>query len=247
VNKLSEQLMDAHMIGNKDLIQSIQEKIDSKYAVPVSTSVTTSTEANSILNRDHVSAIKIHDYFDKIFGDDWFDLEPETIDKLLFTNYGIVLEDAVRDKVFAIKHICQSDRCFKDWFLFNQVTLALSGCIADFEALRTPSSGMIINAVKCMNYIRPDCNSEFSDEVLKFISIALVNDGIYTPPLSLVLILKGVMGQFAKNTKSKWVDILRRFTELVKNPKLPIEEDSLVDIQARRLVRAEAAALQYGV
>jgi len=44
--------------------------------------------------------------------------------------------------------------------------------------------------------------------------------------------------------KSKWIGILKRYNEIVSEQNVDIQETE-IDIQAKRLVNAEAAALTY--
>ena len=182
----------------------------------------------------------------KVFGKDWWEWEIETLYRMLWIKYGVALEDVNRDKVLAIRHICRSDKAFSDWFEFNQASLSFSGCIADFEMLRTPSPGMIISTVKTLNYIRPDRDSFFSNEVIKYICIILKVSGIYAPPPSIALIIHEEMKKnVSDETKALWLGIYERYREIIKSKNFNFSEES-VDIQTKRVLNAEAAAIKYG-
>jgi predicted nucleic acid-binding protein len=127
--------------------------------------------------------------------------------------------------------------------MFNQVAVAVSGAIADFEVLRTPTPGMIINAVEVMKYIRPE--EPFSREVKKYISILLIQEGIYIPPPSLVELIGEEFELLVKTTnKEEWKVVYNKYKEMLESKKFNIEETPL-DIQARRLLVAEEAANEY--
>jgi hypothetical protein len=244
MKKLSEQLMDAYMSGDKDLINTIKSQINTRYAIKRDEKV---IQINTILNDDKASPVLVYNFIKKNIGDDWHDLEIETIERLLFVKYAVALEDVNRDKILAIRHVCRSDRFLYDWFEFNQVALSFSGSIADFECLRTPSPGMVINAVKSIRHIKQDVDFEFGDEVIKYICIIMIDNGIYVPPPSLIEIAKDEMkGMVSKEMFSKWGDILKRFVKILKDDNATIIEDDSVDIIARRMITAEAAALKYG-
>ena len=242
---LASQLMDAHMLGDQTAIQKLQaqaaEKAEQLAPKP---SGDDAFKIRTLFSNDNASAIKMYDFMNNKFGPDWYDWELETIERMLFIEYGVALEDINRDKLFAIRHVCRSDGCFSDWYEFNQVALSFAGSIADFEFVRTPSPGMLINAVKTLRHIRPDRNGEFSIDVLKYICIAFIDIGIYCPPPSLFDLLKTTFeARVRKSTVEMWPAILKRSRELI-NGKLDLTEVD-VDIQASRILKVELAALSY--
>jgi len=243
--KLSEQLQDAYMVGDQEKIAELKVKIQ-EYTESIQKVAERHTPAiiNTILNDDNASAIKIYDFLNDKFGDDWYDLEFETIDRLLWVDYGTVLDDINRDKIWAIKYLCESHRPFLDWWLFNQIAVAMSGFISDFEFIRSPTPGMIVNAVNVMSYIRPD--EKFSREVKKYISILLIADGIYAPPPNLIGIIKDEFEvMVSPDIKNKWPDIMRKYKEILVNKDYQ-DKEQIEDIQAKRIFKAEEAAIEYG-
>lgn len=235
--KLSQQLLDAHMMGDQEAINDITNQINERAKQVQAKPTGGKFEIPTLLNDDHASSIKVYDFMNNSFGPDWWEYEIETIDRLLFIEYGVVLEDVNKDKLLAIRHVCRSDGCFADWYEFNQVALSFSGSIADFEFLKSPSPGMIINAVNTMNHIRPDRNGEFSNDVVKFICIALYNEGVYTPPPS----LKDLISEQMK----KMVSISSLWPEIYKAISKEYFEEDVVGIQAKRVVLAEGSAAAY--
>lgn len=200
---------------------------------------------NTILNDDDASAVKVYDFMNKEFKD-WWEWETETIDHMLWIKFGVALEDVNRDKLLAIRHLCRSDQAFFDWFEFNQLALSFAGCIADFEMLRKPSPGMIINTVRAMNHIRPERNSNFGNDVVKFICIILIDSGLYCPPKSIAGIVKKAFSELvSEETLSLWPAIYKKYEEIVSKKNIEITE-TVTDIQARRMMSAEASALSYG-
>jgi len=234
------------MIGDKEQIDKIKQEIDSRFESSRPKKQTNVIKVNTVLNDDESPASTIYDFLNKSFGPDWWEWEMETIERMLWIKYGVVLEDINRDKVWAIRHVCRSDGAFSDWFEFNQAALSFSGCIADFESLRNPSPGMVISTVKTLNYIRPDRSSFFSKDVLKYISIILKNDGLYTPPPSLFELIRSPMEEIVSTeVKNKWIDIYKSYKAILKE--YPAEfNESMVNIQARRILRAENSASKYG-
>jgi len=244
-SELSQRLMNAYMAGTPEDISEVKAEIAEFQKSRLTAKKENVIRINTVLNDDHASAIRVYDFLNQALGVDWWEWEPETIEQTLFIRYGVALEDVNRDKVMAIKHLCGNDRAFSDWFEFNQLALAFSGVIADFEMLRKPTPGMIISTVKVMNYIRPDRESFFGEDVLKYMVISLIDDGIYIPPPSILLLTKKNMSELvSSDTKKEWINILKRYNQIVTGEDLEIKED-LVDIQAKRLVNAESAALTY--
>ncbi len=245
-SKLAQQLMDAYMIGDQEQVNLIKGEIDKRYNESLPKRKENVIKFNTVLNNDNSSASSIYDFLNKAFGPNWWEWEFETIEKMLWLKYGVALEDINRDKVWAIRHVCRSDNAFADWFEFNQAALSFSGCIADFDYLRSPSPGMVISAVKTLMHIRPDRRASFSNDVLKYICVLLKNEGVYIPPPSLAMLIGAEMRKMvSKNMSSEWMNILKRYQKIVNGKAKNIEEN-VVDIQAKRLVKAEAAALEYG-
>lgn len=235
--------MNAYMAGTEDDIAQVKAEIAAEQQSRMTPKKENVIKINTVLNDEHSSAIRCYNFLNQVFGEDWHTWEIETIEKSLWIHYGVALEDTNRDKLLAIRHLCNSDGAFWDWFEFNQLCLSFSGAIADFECLRAPSPGMVINTVKAMNYIRPDRNSFFGDEVLKYICVLLNNEGLYISPPSILFIINDEMKKLvSQEMQSKWIDILKRYNSLLSGE---TAEESEIDIQARRLVVAEAAALTY--
>jgi hypothetical protein len=243
MKKLSERLQDAYMVGNKDLIESLKKEAQDKAEQLQKKPTVTPLAINTVLNDDGSSAIKVYEFLDTAFGEDWWELEFETIERLLWVKYGTALDDINRDKIWSVKYLCNSQRPFLDWFLFNQVAVALAGAIADFEVLRTPTPGMLINAVDIMKQIRPE--EPFSREVKKYISIILIQEGIYVPPPSLLELIGEEFEVLISNpNKEEWQAVYNKYKEMIESKKYDVQETAL-DIQARRLLVAEEAANTY--
>lgn len=241
--RLSQQLMNAYMLNDKDEIDRIKAEIEANR--PRVTPKKNTFALNSMLNDDNASAIKIYEHLNNSLGSDWWEWEIETIEKMLWIKHAVALEDVNRDKVLAIRHLCRSDACFDDWYELNQLALAFSGSIADFEYLREPSPGMIINAIRSVNYIRPDNHGIFGNEPIAYICALLIDHGIYVPPPSIVfMILDKMRDMVSKETQGIWVQTLSRYNDLIDGKNTDINENP-VDIQARRLFEAEIAANQY--
>lgn len=250
--KYSEALQDAYMIGDMTKVADIKKLIDSeadqKYVTnfPKEAAIK-SKEAivnfNTVLNNDNTPSTKIYDFMNKNYGTDWWENEIETIDRLLWLDFGLILSDVNRDKVLALRHLCRNDAAFFDWYEFNQQALSLGGAIAGFDYLKKPSPGMVINAVHTLNYIRPDRESNFSPDVLKYICINLINDGIYTPPPSIAKLVGKTMNELtSKGSAKNWGKVGDKFEKAINSG---FTDETATGIQSRRLVVAESAAKKY--
>jgi len=234
------------MMGDQELVKKIQAEIDLRFSQSQPKKQNTSIKVNTVLNDDSSSAISVYEFLNKAIGEDWWELEFETIEKLLWINYGCALEEINRDKIWAIRHVCRSDGAFSDWFEFTQVALSFSGSIADFEYLRSPSPGMIISTVKSLNHIRPDREGFFGNDIIKYICIILRDNGIYTPPPSLNYLISEEMNKMiSQEMRSQWDGVLTKLKEIVEKKTGDVEE-TIIDIQAKRILKAEAAAIEYG-
>lgn len=243
--KLSTALYDATISGDTKEVERIQSEIADKIKASKPKVKEAVIDFNTILNNDRASAKSIYDFLNKNLGTDWWELETETIEHLLFIHFAVALEGVNREKIFAIRHLCNSDAAFWDWYEFNQLALAFSGAMADFECLKTPSIGMAINAVKTMNYIRPDREAQFGSSIIRYLCVLIKNEGLYIAPPSIAFIINDKLSSMiSEETKKEWPAIMKRFAEFVSNKNVVVEE-TLVDIQARRLLSAEAAAVAY--
>ena len=246
MNSVAQNLYEAVISGDVSEVDRIKNEIE-KRAEDLKPKVKENVvNFNTVLNDERSSAKSVYIFLNKEFGPDWWEWEIETLDHMLWLKFSVALEENNRDKVLAIRHLCRNDQPFFDWFEFNQLCLSFSGCIADFEMLKKPSPGMIISAVKTMNIIRPERESNFGNDVVKYICISLMDDGIYVPPLSIAGIIGMAFSELvSKETRPLWNDIYKKYKLIVTGENQQIE-DNIVDIQARRLMSAEASALSYG-
>lgn len=242
MNKLSERLKDAYMVGNKELIDELLKEAQARTGAKKTR--ITPIKINTVLNDEYASPVKVYNFLNQVFGEDWWEWEFPTIEKMLWVRFGVVLEDINRDKIWAIKHLCDSQRPFLDWHEFNAIALSFGSAINDFLYLKRPTPGMVINAVKSMKHIRPD--EPFSVEVKAYICFLLIDDGIYVPPPSIADLIKNEYKlHISAESAQMWADTIKRFRAIIGG-KNDNEEETPENIQAKRLVRAEMAAQKYG-
>lgn len=236
-------MLDAVMRGDAGAMDILKEAAEAK-KVAVSRKDEDRFKITTVLNDDDADASTIYEFLNVGLGKDWWEWEIETIDRMILIKYGVALEEVNHDKVLAIRHVCRSDGAFSDWYEFNQAALAFCGCIADFECLRNASPGMAIATVKTLNLIRPDREGFFGEDVLKYICVICINEGLYAPPPSVeAMISKYMADMVSPEQVQKWPAIKAKYAEIVKGNK-DVKEDE-IDIQARRMLKAEGSALTY--
>ena len=236
MSKLAAQYYDAIVSGNKEEARRIKIELEKTAAPKVAVSV----HANSIIGDDKSSAIKIYNFLNDKLGEDWWNWEIETIEKMLWVNYGVALTDVIAEKIQAIKVVMNNQRVFLDWWYFNQVANSLNGSPATFTTIVSPSPGMAISTMRTLKALRPE--QDFSRDVKKYVSIILKDNGIYAPPPSIPYIIE----EFETMVdKTKWPIILKRAAEIMDKEEVE-DNDVMEDIQAKRLLVAEKAADVFG-
>lgn len=240
MNKLSKLYYDAILSGDKEVAEKIKLEMTEFSKQAQRSSKTSPIQINTVLGDDNTPAIKIYNFLNERFKDEWWDWEIETLEKLLWIDYGHVLSDVMAEKIQAMKLVVNNQRSFFDWYYFNVVSLSMTGHPADFTGLSSPSPGMAIATMKVMKQIRPD--EEFSREVKKYVCLLLKNDGIYVPPPSVPELAEEMETMV---DKSIWASVLDRLKQIIDKEDLG-DGDNTIDIQARRLLVAEKAAEKFG-
>ena len=244
MKKLSEQYYNAILSGNKEEAKGIKDQLNENIKLAQRQTKTDPLKVNTILNNDNSPALHIYYFLNEKYGEDWWDWEIETLEKMLWLDFGSIITENNIDKIQAIKMLINNQRPFLDWFYFNQLATALSGVIADFHTIKSPSPGMAISAMNTMIAIRPE--QAFSRDVKKFVSLLLINDGIYTPPPSISDIIKEEFGYLiSSESKDRWPSVLEKCKEMVETKNYG-DKDDPVEVQAKRLLVAEESSNIYG-
>jgi hypothetical protein len=241
MNKLSTLYYEAILSGDKELAEKTKLEMNELSKSAQRVSRVSPVQINTVLGDDNTPAIQIYNFLNDRFKDEWWDWEIETLEKVLWRDYGTTLTDSMAEKIQAIKLVLNSQRTFLDWWYFNQVANSMMGSPADFTTIKSPSSGMAIAAMRVMRQIRPEEN--FSRDVKKYVCIILKNDGIYVPPPSVPELVEE-MENIVSN-KEIWPKVLERLGQIINKEDLG-DSDNTIDIQARRLLVAEKAADKFG-
>jgi len=233
MKNLSEELMLAVLNDDKKEAARIKSLVEARHASeikkkPVVISNPFPTEV--------MPARLVIGVMENLFGEDWFDLDQDTIWEL-FARRGITPPTSnVKDCILAAKACHHSISPWQDWFDFSNVCLAFCGAMAELEILRTPTIAMIISGINTMLLIRPD--ELISKDVENFIEAKLLEEGIYTPPPSLL----GVV-DLDTVVRHNWMDIYKAYNKIAAGALL--HNDDVVSIQANRLYRIEHAAKEF--
>jgi hypothetical protein len=235
--KIQNEYYNAILMGDKERVSQLKEEMEKK-ATPRKISPIV---INTILGDDDSTPIAIYNFLNEKFKDQWWDWEIETIEKTLWTEYGLVMSDRMAEKIQAIKFVINNQRSMMDWWYFNQAANSITGSPADFTSIKSPSPGMAIAAMRVMKAIRPE--EDFSRDVKKYVCLILIDDGVYTPPPSVPELAEEMEGLVAD--KTIWPKVLEKMTTIIDKEDLG-EEDNPIDIQARRLLIVERAADKFG-
>lgn len=207
---------------------------------------TVNTVSSPVIFSDQTTpALSIYNFLVKNMGEDWWENEFKTIEQYLKNSFGIELTGPNREKVHALQRLCKSNLSFIDWYEFNILAISLNGGMVDFDSLTQPTPGMVINTVKIMNKIRP--NEKFGEETKKYITLVLIDNGIYTPPPSLVDLVAEYMAiMVTDEVRRDWTNSVKDSFKIMQDPlKNTPKEDSSRSIQANRVAKSELAASVY--
>jgi hypothetical protein len=241
--RIQDQYLDAIVSGNLERASELREQIDTAMEARQKPKENIESDYSVPLIDQDIKPIEIDKYLTTKFGDEWWDLDMGVIEQKLWQEHAVTMTPQVKEKVWAVKVLCNNQTPFLDWHHFTQIALAMSGVMADFDMLQKPSPGMIIGAIKSMQAIRPQ--ESFSDEVKTYASLLFIDAGIVTPPPSVSGILSNA---FEKNvsadTRHEWLRIYTTMGHMMDRKDYSATDD-LDNIQARRIILAEMAGDVY--
>jgi len=236
--KENESLLYALLGGDEFAATGIRDEINKKN----SATKKTFNIALKPFAGDYTPAITVFTAMKKYLGEDWFTWELETIWKMIQVNNVELPRENIRDCIMALKVFMTTTSIENNWDHFNNAALSFAGAIADFEMVRSPSAGMIISAVKTMQYLKPDL--DIGDEVKKIICVQLRHDGIILPPPSIIHYINDEMiDEVAAKIRKIWPDVYREYNDILNGKDIEPEAD--YHIQAMRIYKAEMAAKYF--
>lgn len=245
MSRVAHEYYDAVMSGDTVSAERLKADLDHHTKLAQTHSTITPAAINTVLGDDRTPALIIYNFLNEKYGaDTWWEWEIETIEQDLWKEYGLVLNDVMADKIQAIKYLLNSQRPFLDYYYFNNLACAFCGSIADFTTIKSPSPGMAIATMRTMQQIRPA--ELFSRDVKKYVSLLMINEGVYVPPPSIAEIIREEFEVLvSEETRKMWPDILKKASEML-NEKEYGDDETTVGIQARRLLVAEHSSNKFG-
>jgi hypothetical protein len=117
------------------------------------------------------------------WGTEFFDWEPETLQRQAMDDFGANIPTHNRDKIWALVTYLTQSRFFSDLDLFIHICNALSGSGADFQSY---DPAMVQEIAWCLAETQllepPDTNEVLSPEIQFYIDAQLKEEGFTQPP-----------------------------------------------------------------
>jgi len=239
--RLSERYYAAMLSGDKEEQQKARDAIDQKYRTKAPIKSDT-----WLFSADLTSAktpcLKLKEVLDKQYGEEWVGWMPETLDRTIFLDFNTVMNQAVREKILAMKMCLNINYAWHEWSVFQKVVLALNGISPNIEMVEDPSLSQVIKTIPVMQSLRP--GEQFDDNVKKYIAVLCKSEHLIIPPPQLEDLCGEFVGRLTQPENLQHVNAIKaRLLKLIdKRDSDTLEEDSVVDIQAKRLYRIMQAA-----
>lgn len=116
------------------------------------------------------------------FGPAYLSWEPEACWDEVKLSFGVMLAEANRQKIQAVRSIYVADETLSSWEVFEAVAAGLVGVAPRVDTIQRPTPGRAHIALDIINYIRPN---EVKDEVYRYCAAVLMDAGIIYGPGSL--------------------------------------------------------------
>lgn len=170
----------------------------------------------------------------KKYGPEWMEWDQET---LLFQVPQDFPTPSISDlnmaKLEAVKALHMADGFWDYWEVFVPVTMALNAVFPDFEVAQVPTVAQCAVAIDTADRIRG--RQRWSDEMLTFLEVVHLHDGIVCPiePLSFVEVDTEEYPVDCSEVTARW--------PMVRRTRKKPTGDSAVDEQLRRLLIIQEA------
>ena len=113
----------------------------------------------------------------------WWNWEPETLWKMIPTDFGIQLTRELKDSIQALQILYSTHFAHENWNVFENVGHAFNDNTVLFGTLQPLELDEVAWALKIINTIRP--NEEFDPEVLTYIAACAKQSGVVYLPTDL--------------------------------------------------------------
>jgi hypothetical protein len=180
----------------------------------------------------------------RLFGDECFGWEPETIFNEL-SEECVDVTDALRDKVNCALLLYLQPDFLNEVITFENCVRAMNDLPVQWDIFQKPDIPYICWGVAQglmameLSPFKPPGDSQFSDEVETYISMALLHDNYINAPDPLVF-AQDTLDKFSKNhnairpfLKKRWKEVEE---QLKAGDELDLDDSELLDIQVGRLV-----------
>lgn len=143
-------------------------------------SYATKATVHSLEKNASDSIIGIYNMLNQNFKQEWFDWEAETLWRTLDLDFGVHVDDAMKDAVQALSVICKTNFPFEDFHIFEKVGHAISLNPVHFSEIHPLEPYEIAKLCKILLMIRK--GEEFSIEVLAYIGSCAKHAGFVFLP-----------------------------------------------------------------
>lgn len=116
----------------------------------------------------------------KMFGLEWFDWDPATINSEVKRAFKTELSELARAKIQTVKTLHVSEMPWKEWQVFEKIIQGLNNNIPAWEFMQAPSLEQLYAGIDIMNTIRVHT---FSDEVKLYMAASVLHEEVtFVPP-----------------------------------------------------------------
>lgn len=239
--RLSERYYAAMLSGDKIEQQRVLDAMNQKYGAKTPAKSDTWL-FSPVLTNAKTPCLKLKEILDKQYGEEWAEWMPETLDKTIFMDFNTIMNQAVREKILAMKMCININYAWHEWSVFQKVVLALNGIYPNIEMVEDPSLSQVIKAIPVMQSLRP--GEQFDDNVKKYIAVLCKSEHLIIPPPQLEDLCGEFVGRLTQPENIQHVNAIKtRLLKLIeKRDSEALEEDNVIDIQAKRLYRIMQAA-----
>lgn len=143
-------------------------------------SLATKATVHSLEKNAGDSILGIYNMLNQHFKQEWFEWESETLWKTLEMDFGVHVDDQMKDAVQALTVICKTNFPFEDFHIFEKVGHALSMNPVHFSEIHPLEPYEIAKLCKVLSMIRQ--GEPFASEVLIYIGSCAKHAGFVFLP-----------------------------------------------------------------
>lgn len=167
-----------------------------------------------------------------VFGDGWWDWEPETIEATA-KERNLPYNDVTENSIGALQVCLNTNQPFENWHVFEKVAIAFNGSHVDFAVLQPLRTDEAAGTISALRALRP--KETFDSEVVTYVACCAKHDGLvylpdawFGPEFQAALDSLGNDMVLKARTESVWKEHKR---DLCQNDAERVQFDSLVEIE----------------